>query len=113
MALTIDDRLRHAQNRFESLLDVLDQPACLLQLMRKLAARLTPVALQDICVHAVDAQLRHRVGVQACHPAILDFLHDYVAYDLTRLARTEPGALSRVVSPDQPPDPAQLLVPPF
>src|SRR2546427_9651683 len=71
MALTVDDRLRHAQDRLESLLHVLDQPACFLQLMRELAARLTPVVLQDIGVHAIDAQLRQRVGVEARHPDAL------------------------------------------
>ncbi len=86
MALTVDDRLRHAQDRLEPLLHVFDQPACFLQLMRELAARLTAIVLQDVRIHAVDAQLRHRVGVEACHPDILDFLHDDIAYDVTRLA---------------------------
>src|SRR5712691_11779610 len=110
MALTVDDRLRHAQDRLESLLHVLDKPARFLQLMRELAARLTPVVLQDIGVHAIDAQLRQRVGVEARHPDVLDFLHYDVGYDIARLGGRERGAGTRVEALDQSLGLAQLIV---
>src|SRR5437667_2797336 len=110
MALTVDDRLRHAQDRLESLLHVLDQPACFLQLMRELAARLTAVVLQDIGIHAIDAQLRQRVGVETRHPDILDFLHYDVGYDVARLGGRERGAGTRVEALDQSLGLAQLVV---
>jgi len=110
MALAVDDRLRHAQDRLESLLDVLDQPARFLQLMRELAARMTPVVLQNIRIHAIDAQLRHRVGVEARHPDILDFLHYDVGYDIARLVGRERGAGTRVETLDQSLGLAQFVV---
>src|SRR6266513_161211 len=110
MALSVDDRLRHAQDGLESLLHVLDQPARLLQLMRELAARLTAVVLQDIGIHAIDAQLRQRVGVEARHPDVLDFLHYHVGHDVACLAGRERGAGTRVEALDQSLGLAQLVV---
>jgi len=74
MALAVDDRLRHAQDRLESLLHVLDQPARLLELMRELAAGLTAIVLKDIGIHAIDAQLRQRVGLRLATQTFLIFL---------------------------------------
>src|SRR5882672_10669055 len=110
MSLTVDDRLRHAQDRLESLLHVLDQPACFLQLMRELAARVTPIVLQDIGIHAIDTQLRQRVGVEARNPDILDFLHHDVGYDIARLVGRERRAGTRVEALDQALGLAQLVV---
>src|SRR5437773_1806059 len=78
--------------------------------MRELAARLTPVVLQDIGIHAIDAQLRQRVGVEARHPDILDFLHYDVGYDIARLGGRERGAGTRVEALDQSLGLAQLVV---
>src|SRR5882672_4753765 len=110
MALAVDYCLRHAQDRLEALLHVLDQPACFLQLMRELAAGLTAIVLQDICIHAVDAQLRQRVGVEARHPDILCFLHYDVGDDIARLAGGERGAGTRVEALDQSLGRSQLVV---
>src|SRR6266700_732159 len=109
--LPVDDRLRHAQNRFEPLLHVLDQPARFLQLMRELAAGLAAVVLKDLGVHAVDAQLRDGVGVEARHPDVLDLLDDDVGHDVTRLERRERRAGARVEALDQPLGRPQLVVP--
>src|SRR6266700_2877721 len=109
--LPVDDRLRHAQNRFEPLLHVLDQPARFLQLMRELAAGLAAVVLKDLGVHAVDAQLRDGVGVEARHPDVLDLLDDDVGHDVTRLERRERRAGARVEALDQPLGREKLEVP--
>src|SRR5882672_2431604 len=100
MALAVDDRLRHAQDRLESLLHVLDQPARLLELMRELAAGLTAIVLKDIGIHAIDAQLRQRVGVEARHPDVLDLLDYDVGYDIARFGGRERGAGTRVEALD-------------
>src|SRR5690349_3201262 len=110
MPLAVDDRLRYAQYRLEALLDVLDQPASLLQLMRQLAARLTTVVLQNVGIHAVDAQLRQRVLIEARHPDVLDLLDDYVGYDVSRFQRGEFRAGTRVEALDQALGLAQLVV---
>src|SRR5882672_7573631 len=78
--------------------------------MRELAARVAPIVLQDICIHAIDAQLRQRVGVEARNPDILDFLHYDVGYDIARLDRRKRGARTRVKALDQALGLAQLVV---
>ena len=81
MPLPVDDGLGHAQDGLETLLDVLDQPARLLQLRGHLAAR-TAIVLQDVGIHAVDAELGDRIRVQGGDPYILDLAHDDVGHDV-------------------------------
>src|SRR5713226_8591601 len=99
--LPVDDRLRHAQNGFEPLLYVLDQPARFLKLVRQLAAGLAAVVLKDIGVHAVDAR----------HPDVFDLLDDDVGHDVTRFSRRESRAGARVEALDQALGCPQLVVP--
>src|SRR5262249_43745281 len=87
MPLPVDDRLRYAQDSLEPLLHVLDQPARLLKLMGELPAGLAAVVLQDVRVHAVDAQLGKRVWVEAGDPYSFDLFYDDVGYDVARLER--------------------------
>src|SRR5689334_532877 len=108
--LAVDDGLRHAQDGLEALLDVLDQPASFLKLVRELPAGLAAVVLQDVRVHAVDAQLGHRVGVQARDPDALDLLDDDVRHHVAGLERRELRAGSRVQALDQLLRLAQLVV---
>src|SRR5262249_26109631 len=54
--------------------------------------RIVPVALEDLRVHPVDAQLRHGFGVQARNPHALHFLDDDVGHDVARLDRGVCGA---------------------
>ena len=66
-ALALDDRLRDAQDRVEALLHVLDEPARLLQLRGDAGAAARRGAAM-LGVQPVDAQARHRVGIELARP---------------------------------------------
>jgi hypothetical protein len=54
MPLAVDDRLRHSQDSFESLLDVANQPFRLLQLRRELLVRRFAIARENVAVSRMD-----------------------------------------------------------
>ena len=100
MPLPVDDRLGHAQDRVEALLHVLDQPFRLLQLAGELLQAGVAVAVQDVGVHAVDAQLRHGVRVERRDPQALDLAHHHVGqrYSASRRRKSSrPGRGLRLV----------------
>ena len=84
LALTIDDSLRDTVDGFETLLDVLDQPARFLQLAGQVAVA-APLLRQDFGIEAIDAQPRVGVGVDVGRPFALEFLDDDVGRDIARL----------------------------
>ena len=87
--LPVDDRLRDAQDGVEALLHVLDQPARLLQLPGEVLAAVLARGLQDVGVHLVDAQPRHRVAVERRGPAPAGLAHDHVGDHVAHVARAE------------------------
>src|SRR5258706_10087592 len=112
MALTVDDRLRHAQDRLEPLLHVLDQPARLLELRgeRVGAAAAAAGPGRELRVQAVDAQLRHRLRVEARAPDVAGLPDDHVRDHVARLDPRERRAWARVERLDQPLRGAQRLL---
>lgn len=94
-ALAVDDGLGDFQDGLEALLHVLDEPAGFLQLGGQTAAAF-PVGPQDAGIHLVDAQLGHRVRVEAGDPQAFDLLHEYVRNHITGVQGGEGGARARV-----------------
>ena len=96
--LPLDDGPRDAQDGVKALLDVLDEPARLLQaLLQRLVAIAPLVATQGSGVNVVHAQTRHDVGVEL-HAELLttapDPGHQHVGHDGVALhvGKTAPGA---------------------
>src|SRR3954469_10209423 len=101
VALAVDDGLRHAQDRLEALLHVLDQPARLLQLRGDARPGTAARAGGDLRVQAVDPQARHGVGVEVGAPHVLALAHHHVGNHIARLDACERGAGTRVERLDQ------------
>ncbi|MCY1229462.1 hypothetical protein D9M72_418260 [compost metagenome] len=79
--LTLDNGLRDTQDCVEPLLDVLDQPARLLQLLLQPGrAGLTLRATQDLRIHIVDAQPRHHIRIELRDPAAATLAHEHVRH---------------------------------
>ena len=62
--LPLDDGVGHAQDGVEALLDVLDEPACLLQPLLQRLVALALVRLDRAGIDIVNAQPRHHVGIE-------------------------------------------------
>src|SRR5262245_15122348 len=101
VALPVDDGLRYAKYRFEPLLHVLDEPLRFLQLTRKLLGSAVPVALHYVGVKPVDAQPRHRVGIERSDPHALHFLHYDIRHDIARLLGREVSPWPRIHAGDE------------
>ena len=93
LALAFDDGLRHAQDGFETLLQILDEPARLLQLSGHFLRVLLVALLQDVGVNLIDAQARHGFRIQACAPDAAVAFHQHIRHDIVggALLERRPG----------------------
>ena len=101
--MPLDDGIAHAQDGVKALLDVLDEPARLLQaLLQRLRAAFALVRLQRAGVDVVHAQPRHHIAIELgakVAPGLHDnhIGHDDVAFDVD-----ESASGLGLQAPDQP-----------
>ena len=93
--LALQDRLGDHQDRREALLDVLDGPARLLQVLRELAVLAVAVLLEHRGVGLVQLDARHDGAVQRRRPAAAHLAHDHVGGDELRRGRLDVPARAR------------------
>jgi hypothetical protein len=107
VALPLDDRVGHAQDGVEALLDVLDEPARLLQPLLQRLVALAAVRLQRAGIDVVHAQPRHHVGIElhpeagrACRgPTLVTSTSGTMMLRSTSTKRRPGLGSSRVISP--------------
>ena len=98
LPLSFHYRLCHAKYGVKTLLDILDEPACLLQLTGKPASALLR---KNAGVQAVDAQFRVSIVIDRDCPLAAYFANDDIGGDVTRIKRRVLGAGPRVQPADQ------------
>src|SRR3984893_18991249 len=101
MPLAVDDRLRHPQDGFESLLDVANQLFRFLELRRELLIRGIAVAGEDVGIDPVQPQLGHRSVVERCDPFAPYLAYDHVRDDIVRFGPGKFGAGTWIEARDQ------------
>ena len=98
--LARDDRIGHALDGGEALLDRAQEPARLLQMACERLVRGVAV-LDRLGIRAVQAHARQRRRVDDRDPAVAQLLDDHVGHDIARLLRAEALAGARIERADQ------------
>ena len=97
--LPLHDRARDLEQRLVADLEAADQPAGFLELRAQ--RRIVGRARDDAGVALVDAQPRHRAGVQFDRPALVGPAHEHVGHDVFGTGALERGTRARMTAPDQ------------